>query len=216
LTKQEREKLGGALKLEDFDPAVAVFHEGDQGDVFYIIKEGAASVQIGGKSKTTMNFLNSCFIFCLSGLQVRRLQFCRQGIILESNQSSLEIREGLLSWLPNISSATGFIKASSRLCSSLIELMSSLFTGRRSAWNIAFMPIVDTLKLHNRKREGVRPARALAPAESRSRKQTITPLPKTAFDNEETRTMVPKQILRSFRFSHVSHLAYFLTGDESN
>lgn len=48
LTKQEREKLGGALKLEDFDPASTVFNEGEPGDVFYIIKEGVASVQIGG------------------------------------------------------------------------------------------------------------------------------------------------------------------------
>lgn len=44
LNKQERAKLGGALKEHEFPPGDVVFSEGDEGDKFYVIKSGHALV----------------------------------------------------------------------------------------------------------------------------------------------------------------------------
>jgi len=44
LTDQERAKIGGALEERNFQPGSLVYQEGDSAKVFYIIKEGKASV----------------------------------------------------------------------------------------------------------------------------------------------------------------------------
>lgn len=46
LTKDERDKLGGALDEVEFAPNEVVFRQGDDGDTFFLVKEGVAQVSI--------------------------------------------------------------------------------------------------------------------------------------------------------------------------
>ena len=56
LTKQEREKVSDCLKIQTFKKDDYIIKQGDQGDTFYFIKEGAciASKNQEGKEQTVM------------------------------------------------------------------------------------------------------------------------------------------------------------------